>query len=273
MCLSTVLVAAFVYIQHRGGEDATVPPRIFSKRSVWAASFFAFNTGAAYILSVYFIPIWFQAVKGASAVSSGVCTIPLLVSISLVTIAAGFLVSYFGYYVPFMIAGSTLGAVGYGIMHIIEPQTPFSMLVVLQVVAGTGVGLGLQQPLMAVQTVLSLADISTGTAIVMFLQTLGAALAVFMGQAVFQNQLVAGILELVPSMSTRAILDIGALSIRTSASISAELLPKITQVYNDALTQTFLVSATMAALSMAGALSMEWRSVKEQRNSPEANQV
>ena len=260
--LSGVLIIAFCLVQYWAGDNATIPLHILGQRSIWAASFFAFNTGAAYILSVYFLPIWFQAVKGTSAISSGVYTIPLLISISMTTVAAGSLVSSLGYYVPFMIGGSVLGTIGYGLLYIVTPETLYTTMVGLQIVAGVGIGLGLQQPLMAVQTVLTLDDIPTGTATIMFFQTLGAALAVSVGQAVFQNRLLDDLIELVPSINATAILEDGAISLQQSSHIPPAFLQQAIQVYSNALAQTFLVSAIMAALSLIGAMCMQWKSVK-----------
>lgn len=79
--LFAVLIAAFIGIQVWKKDQATVPPRIIKKRSVWAAAWYAFGLGAAFMLLVFYLPIWFQAVKGASAVKSGIMNLPL-VSIS-----------------------------------------------------------------------------------------------------------------------------------------------------------------------------------------------
>jgi hypothetical protein len=54
--------------------------------------------------------------------------------------------------------------------------------------ASVGVGLGLQQPLIAVQTVLPIDLIPVGTAVVVFAQTLRGAVCVAIAQSVFQNK-------------------------------------------------------------------------------------
>lgn len=42
---------------------------------------------------VYYLPIWFQAIKGSSAVESGEVNIPLLLSLMIGTLLAGIFVS------------------------------------------------------------------------------------------------------------------------------------------------------------------------------------
>jgi len=72
-----VLIIAFVAVQLWKKDQATIPPRIIKKRSVWAAAWYTASLGAGFMLLVYYLPIWFQAVKGASAVESGIMNLPL----------------------------------------------------------------------------------------------------------------------------------------------------------------------------------------------------
>lgn len=72
-----LLISAFIGIQFWKQDSATIPPRIIKKRSVWSAAYYAFALGAFFLLLVFYLPIWFQAVKGASAVKSGIMNLPL----------------------------------------------------------------------------------------------------------------------------------------------------------------------------------------------------
>ncbi|KAI8155803.1 Aspyridones efflux protein [Colletotrichum sp. SAR 10_70] len=202
-------MASFIYIQYRNQDNATVPPRIFRKRSVWSSAFYAFNLGAAFLLSVYFLPIWFQSVKGASAVNSGVMNLPMLGGVVIFSLVAGALVTLWGYYTPWMILGSMLMAIGYGLISTFKPDTPAGLWIGFQIIAGTGVGFGMQQPLMAVQVVLDAADVPTGTAIIIFSQTIGGAIFVAIGQMAFTNKLVDSVREYVPGVDPATVIASG----------------------------------------------------------------
>ncbi|KAJ5005957.1 Aspyridones efflux protein [Colletotrichum sp. SAR 10_66] len=202
-------MASFIYIQYRNQDNATVPPRIFRKRSVWSSAFYAFNLGAAFLLSVYFLPIWFQSVKGASAVNSGVMNLPMLGGVVIFSLVAGALVTLWGYYTPWMILGSMLMATGYGLISTFKPDTPEGLWIGFQIIAGTGVGFGMQQPLMAVQVVLDAADVPTGTAIIIFSQTIGGAIFVAIGQMAFTNKLVDSVREYVPGVDPATVIASG----------------------------------------------------------------
>ncbi|RYP70410.1 hypothetical protein DL769_004968 [Monosporascus sp. CRB-8-3] len=258
-----VLIIAFLFLQYFQQEDATVPPRIIKNRTVWASSSYSFCLGASFFILCYYIPIWFQTVQGASAVDSGIRNLPMLITVVVFSLVAGAIVTTLGYYAPFMIAGTVLMAAGAGLLSLFTPDTTIAAWVSYQVLFGAGVGLGMQQPLMAVQTVLDIRDVPTGTAVVVFLQTLGGALFVSVGQTVFTNKLVQKLPVNVPGLNPTILLNAGATNLQHS--VPAEYIPGVILSYNDALTKTFLVAAGLAAATAFGSAAVEWRSVKERK--------
>ncbi|KAI1346161.1 putative efflux pump [Xylaria sp. FL0043] len=255
-----VLLLAFLYIQYRQQENATVPPRIFRQRTVMAGSFFAFTVGSAFFLFVYYIPIWFQSVQGASAVNSGIRNLPLLLSVVVTSLFSGGLITVFGYYTPFMIFGSIIAAIGGGLLTTWKPDVSTGVWIGYQIVFGIGVGAGLQQPLIAVQTVLGIDDVPVGTSVIAFMQTLGGALFVSVGNSVFNNKLVQELVEHVPSMKPEDIIMVGSTNLQKV--LPANILPDVILSYNNALTTAYIVSTALAAVSIFGAVFVEWKSVK-----------
>jgi hypothetical protein len=55
---------------------------------------------------IYYLPFYFQGVKGTTAEQSGIRTIPYLVSNTVFAIVTGGLVTVFGYYTPFIWMGT-----------------------------------------------------------------------------------------------------------------------------------------------------------------------
>lgn len=258
-----VLILVFTFVQYRQQDNATIPPRVLGMRTVWAGAFFAFAAGASFFVAIYFLPIWFQAVKGASAVQSGIDNLPMLISVVIMSILAGAAVSIFGYYTPWMILSTVLMSVGYGLASTLKPDSREGLWIGYQILAGAGMGFGMQQPLMAMQAVLSNKDLPTGTAIIVFMQTIGGSLFVSVAENVFNNKLVTYTLEYAPGMDPATVLSTGATSIQTVIKEQfPQYLDGVTLAYNDALTQTFVVSAAMAAISIIGSGLMPWGSVK-----------
>ncbi|KAJ7764878.1 major facilitator superfamily transporter [Mycena metata] len=240
LVLFGVFISIFIGIQIWKQDMATVPPRILKQRSIWSGMFFALCLGSSFFILVYFLPIWVQAIKGVTAVKSGIDNLPMILSLVISSLLAGGIITAMGYYTPFMIISSIFMAVLYGL----------------------GVGLGMQQPIIAAQTVLSLKDIPTGTSLIMFSQTLGGALFVSVGQNIFTNKLTSGLVRNVPGVSPAIVLNAGATSLRDA--VDPQYLSAVISVYNEALVNVFYVSIAMAGLSLAGALAMEWRSIKGQ---------
>ncbi|CAP64725.1 uncharacterized protein PODANS_5_9910 [Podospora anserina S mat+] len=256
-----VLIIIFVGVQIYQGDLATVPPRIVKKRSVWSSGFFIMMIGGAFLGAAYYYPIWFQSVKDATAVGSGIMNLPMLISLVLVSVIAGAAVTIWGQYVPFMIACSILSSIGFGLTTTFTPDVGAGAWIGYQIIIGAGIGIGFQQPLMAVQTVLSIEDVPTGASLIIFLQTLGAALFVAVSQNVFTNKLVENVAKYVPDMpDPMTILHVGATSVENV--VRPEDLGAVTWAFNDALTQTFTVFTALSAISILGAVFVEWNSVK-----------
>ena len=173
-----VLAIAFIVIQFWRGENATVPPRILAQRSMAACAWFSICVGAAFFVVLYYVPIWFQAVKGDSAEKSGVDILPLILGNVLFSVISGGLVSAIGYYAPFYIVSSILVSVGSGLLSTFKTNTLHPTFIGVQVMVGAGVGMGVQQSLIAVQTVMPKEDHPVATAIMLFTQLFGGAVFV-----------------------------------------------------------------------------------------------
>ncbi|CAK5276200.1 unnamed protein product [Mycena citricolor] len=255
-----VLIIAFGIIQVWKQDLGTVPPRILKKRSILFGAWYALCLGASFFLLVYYLPIWFQAIKGVTAVKSGIDNLPMILSLVIASLIAGGIITAVGYYTPFMILSSILMGVGAGLLSTFTATTGHAHWIGFQIIYGLGVGFGMQQTIIAAQTVLELKDIATGTSLLMFIQTLGGALFVSVGENVFTNKLVSGIATHAPHVDPALILRAGATSLRNT--VPAADLPGVLIAYNDALVSAFYVSVAMGALSLFGALGMEWKSVK-----------
>jgi len=125
----------------------------------------------------------------------------------------------------------------------------------------------MQQPLMAVQTVLDIKDVPTGTSVLIFLQTLGGALFVSVAQNVFTNKLKQGLAEYAPALDPAIILKSGATSIQSNTP--KEFLTGVTLAYNNALVRAFIVATAMGSFSIIGSAIIEWKSVKGEKKAVE----
>lgn len=179
-----VLLIVFTAVQFWKGDNATLPLRIVSQRSIAFGTIFTFCLGGAFLLMVFYLPIWFQAIKGVSAVKSGIMNLPMILALVIISIVAGATVSIVGYYTPLMYVSTVIMAIGAGLLTTFKVDTGHAKWIGYQTLFGIGVGLGMQQPLMAAQTVLSIEDVPIGTSAMIFGQSLGGALMISVGQSV-----------------------------------------------------------------------------------------
>ncbi|KAJ7229759.1 major facilitator superfamily domain-containing protein [Mycena haematopus] len=259
---SLILLGIFIRIQLWVDERATIPPRILRLRTMWSSSLYAVCIGGSFNIITMCLPIWFQVIHGDSPETSGVDTLPVIIALIVGCVCAGALVGAIGYYAPLMILSSILTVVGsWMLAGLLKVSSTPSNWVFSEIISGFGVGLGLQQPMLAAQTVLGLKDVAVGTALVMFANTLGGALFVAIAQSVFTSRLVSGLVATVPGVSPALVLSDGANSLKDV--IAPELLSDVLIVYNQALMMAFYVSMALGVIALAGACAVEWRSVKE----------
>ena len=184
----------------------------------------------------------------------------MVVSMIVCSALAGLLVNLLGYYTPLMFLGSALLTIGSGLCSTFKVHTGLGNWIGYQVILGVGAGVGFQQCINSLQTVLPLQDIPIGIAIVTFAQSLSGAIFISVAQNVFQNRLMASISEYAPMMNPGAIIQAGAANL--AQKIPKEILPPVLYAYNIAVTQTFYVSVAAAALSFVGASLVEWKSMR-----------
>ncbi|TQN70638.1 Efflux pump roqT [Colletotrichum shisoi] len=210
-----------------------------------------------------YIPIWFQAIKGVSAVESGLMNLALILATAVTSILAGVGITHIGYYNPFMIASTLLMAVGSGLLTTWNPDIPTRVWIGCQVLYGVGSGQSMQTPLVVVQTVLPMEEIPLGTALVMFLQTFGGAIFISVAQNIFTNELRAGLARDLPNINATVIVDGGATSIRQPGVLPPDALGPILQVYSQSLTNSWYVAVGLACASIAGSALVQWKTVKQ----------
>lgn len=257
--LAGMLFLTFIGVQIWQQENATVPPRIFKQRSIFCGVAYCMSVGGAMITLIYYIPLWFQAIKGISAVHSGIDSLPMVLSLVVAAIASGAIITNTGYYNPWMFMCSTLMSIGTGLITTFQTDTGSPKWIGYQIIFGLGLGMGMQQASTAAQAVLAPNDVSIGVSLMFFGQSLGGAVFVCIGQAVFTNNL-ADSLGQIPGLEPSLIIRTGATELRDVIAIQD--LPAVLFAYNGALSKAFAVALAAACFSIVPACGIEWKNVK-----------
>ncbi|KAJ6132014.1 hypothetical protein N7471_007229 [Penicillium samsonianum] len=272
--LLTILFAASqIYVSGQDKKNttgknagrATLPPSILKQRTIWSAGLFAFFFSGGFFLLVYYVPIYFQSVKGSSAITAGLQVLPFMLATVVSSIMVGIMVTTAGYYTPFLISSTAIAAIGTGLITLYDVDISTGKWISYQIVVGAGIGAGLQIPMTAVQTALKPEDIPVGTAAITFFQTLGGAIFIAVGQSVFQNGLIAGIREYAPDVEPSAIINAGATDMRHVLLTLGQLdqLDNVVRAYMNGLRNTYRVSLALMLAAFVAACFVEWKSVKK----------
>lgn len=219
---------------------------------------------------IYYLPFYFQAVKGTTAEGSGVRILPYLISVFTTAVVAGTLITTFGYYVPFMSLGALILTAGCTLIQTLRLQSTEAQWFGYQVLTGIGFGTAFQIPYSAVQVVLSPDDLPIGNALIVFFQALGGALAVSIGQNVLSNVLLKQLKQL-PQLNASSVIAAGATNLSTSiASIPPSLLEPVRAAYSLALSRTYVLPIAAGGVAFFCSLGMENRTVKKKKDKTEA---
>lgn len=220
--------------------------------------------GAAFFVTLFYLAIYFQSVKGSSATRAGIQLLPLLVATIVSSAITGGAITLVGQYAPFLIISMALFSTGAGMITTLDLDSGIGKWLGYQVLAGSGIGAGFQGGIITVQTVLPLADVPVASAMVAFFQTLGGAIFISVAQSLFQTGLVAGIQQYAPELDPSVFLRAGATELR--ATLQAEghedLLPQVLRAYMKGLRSAFYLTVACAIMAFILCCGLSWYNIK-----------
>ena len=269
----------FLIWEHFKGEEAMLPLSMLKQRGVWSSCFFAFFFFATLQLVIYYMPIYFQATKGASPMMSGVDLLPNILSQLVGTLFSGvagrfpnwvdnnltnasILVTRMGYYLPFCVAASVFATVGHGLLSTLSPSSSTGKWIGYRIIVGFGRGLGLQMPFVAVQNTLPPAMVSISMSLLTFLQTLGGAVMLTFGETIFTNSLRNTIPTYASGVDPQAIIEAGATQIRSIVT-NPNILAGVLAAYSKSIDRVFYLTIACSAIGFLFAWGMGWKDIRQ----------
>ncbi|KAL2869765.1 MDR family MFS transporter [Aspergillus lucknowensis] len=259
-----VLLATFIFNQHRHGDSAALPFRIVKSRSVIAGFIFTTCTNSMTNVLEWYLPTYYQVVRSRTPSESGYLMIPILVSMMIGLLLQGLGTTTFGYYAPFMVFASICMPVAAGLMTTYNLHTPLAQIILYSGFAGFSGSIGFQGSQAAVQTTLPPADVNLGIRIILFGQSMGPAVFIAIAQVLFTNQLVKRLGGVVPGLTPA---NMGAHGLGDiTDGVSAKQLDDVLAGINGSLTRTWYLPVALACTTVVGSLLVEWRSVKQKQS-------
>ncbi|KAK0644201.1 major facilitator superfamily domain-containing protein [Cercophora newfieldiana] len=234
-------------------DEALIPFSMMSKRVVWSGSLTQWCNMTGIFSASYFLPLYFQAIKGASPVMSGVYVMASVLSQLVFAGLSGMMVEKVGYILPFAVFAGILAAVSNGLYSTFSVHTTTAAWIGYQILNGIGRGTGMAMPLTAVQTVLNPADLSVAMGILVFFGMLGTAVMVAIANTIFNQSLRVELSRHLPDPAEfREVIAAGATGFRKL--VSEEDLPLVLEAYAISISRVFFLVAGVGAISVVTAL-------------------
>ncbi|PWY79249.1 MFS general substrate transporter [Aspergillus heteromorphus CBS 117.55] len=213
-CGSGATFAVFFFWERHMGVDAMIPGYLVGKRIVLCSSLLSMMVFGFTMTLSYYLPIYFQSVRGESALRSGVDLLPNILCQLVMAVVSGMLTSKLGYYLPWGVLGAILNAVGNGLLSTLSPTTPIPVWAGYESLVGFGRGAISQVPIIALQTTTPPPSLSTAMAIMTCAQTFGGAIFLAIAEVIFAQSLRANLRHYAPAVDAEAVIAAGATGFR-----------------------------------------------------------
>ena len=199
LVLAVVTGITFVLWELRAPEPI-LPMRILANRVSAIATLANLLAGIGFTCGVVYPPIFFQAVAGIRAQSSGLLLAPFALTTALSTLVAGQITDRFGGHKIIPLIGMGALTIGYTLLGFIGYSTPVWQVVVFGMIGGVGVGFVMQTLLFVVQRFSKVSDMGVATSTVMLARVLGSSLGVAIIGSVFTSTWLDEVAKRLPGM-------------------------------------------------------------------------
>ncbi|KIA75776.1 hypothetical protein HK57_00390 [Aspergillus ustus] len=255
---SAALITTFAVVEYHQGERAILIPRLLLRRDIGLPALYSLAQAGSFFVMIYYLPIYFQAIRGRSAILAGVQNLPFILGAMAAAFGAGVLISKTGLSTPVLVAGAAVATLGCGLCYTFTHTSPPARWIIYQVIAGLGLGGALQVPVIIAQVSVPAADLPSATAAMLCFQTLAGAIWVAAAESVFLNRLLIALAEHAEGVDPVKVIATGAGRLRDGGFKEEELVG-ILEAYLDGIRGTFLLScAVVGGACLLGAL-VPWR--------------
>ena len=258
--LATVL---FVIAERRSAEPL-VPLRLFRNRTFTLSVLASIATGIAMFGASVFLSQYLQMARVATPTEAGLMTIPMIGGLLVASIVVGQLISRFGRWKGYLVAGSILLTAGLWLLTTLHYDTNFFLVSLYMFLMGSGVGMTMQNLVLIVQNTADPSEIGVASSGVTFFRSLGGTV----GVAVMGAALAARVVDLFAANKqalTEAIAGLGAQGADVAAQLQSGTLPAVStlphavrviveDVYAQGISHSFLIAVPFAVVSLVAIL-------------------
>ncbi|KAF7297288.1 MFS general substrate transporter [Mycena indigotica] len=188
LIIGLVGMAWSLYYESRWPVKPTIPLIVLSNRTTVLGYVATLAHGIVSISVGFYLPTWFQAVREASPLLSGLYFLPISATISPSAIFQGRLVARTGKYRVIILTGWCFMLLGLGLIYSMNTRTPLGPIIVFQLIQGFGMGFGYATTF-AVQAPLPITQNASAISLLTFCRTFSQAWGIALMGTIIQNKL------------------------------------------------------------------------------------
>ncbi|MEU7477018.1 MDR family MFS transporter [Lentzea sp. NPDC042327] len=257
--LGVVLLVAAVWVESRA-HDPIIPLSIFRNRTVSLATLASALVGVAMFGGTVFLSQYFQLSLGKTPTQAGLLGLPLIFGLLVSSTVAGQLITKYGRWKAFLVAGGVVMVAGMLLLSTITAQTTVFMVGVDMFVLGVGVGMLMQNLVLAAQNDVPARDLGATTSTLTFFRSLGGAIGVSALGAVLASKVSSLTEEKFGPIATAG----GENAVPDITKLPPEVKAVIADIYATATAEIFLVGAPFAVLAFLAVVFIKEKPLKEQ---------
>jgi MFS family permease len=238
-------------------DDPVLPLRLFHHRTSIIVLFTTFLNSTIYFWYLYFVPVYFQAVKLYSPTRAGYSLLPQALAGLPGAILAAISLSKWGKFKIIHLVGFGFSTLGMGLLSMLNKHTSIAEWAVFQMMIALGIGMVIDTLLPGFQAPVSEADQAAATSAWSFIRAFGSIWGVAIPAVIFNNRISEN-LNSVSDPVARKLMEDGDAYEQASAAFvkqfSLEVQDQIREVYTSALDRLFWIGAIFAGLAFLLAL-------------------
>ncbi|MEU7762423.1 MDR family MFS transporter [Micromonospora aurantiaca (nom. illeg.)] len=239
------LLALAVFVEART-EEPIIPLGIFRNRTVSLTTIASILVGVAMFGGTVFLSQYFQTSLGKSPTAAGLMSLPMVLGLLVSSTVAGQLITKYGRWKMFLVAGAAVMTVGMLLLSTIDASTSVPVLSVYMAVLGVGVGMLLQNLVLAAQNDVPAAELGAATSVLTFFRSMGGAVGVSALGAVLANRVTSLTVEKLGPLATGG----GSAEVPDLSALPEPVLRIVQEVYGTATSEMFLIGAPFALLAL-----------------------
>ncbi|WP_052423991.1 MDR family MFS transporter [Nonomuraea candida] len=251
-----VLLALATWVETRVKEPV-VPLHVVRRRTPALAILASLAVGMAMFGGSVFLGQYFQIGRGYSPTEAGLLTIPMMLGVLVSSTVTGRMISKSGNVKPYIVVGSAVLTVGFLGLATMDHETSLVFISVAMVLVGAGVGMSMQNLVLAIQNTVPLRELGAASGAVTFFRSLGGTIGVSVLGAVLANQVAAAIKEGLAKVGIDAAGAAGGSSTLNIAALPEPVAAVVRAAYGDATGHIFLISAAIAVVGLIATLFLK----------------